>query len=304
MPAVLLDTDIGSDVDDALALAVLLGSPEVELLGVTTAYGDTLLRARMARRLGRLAGRDLTVVPGAREPLSGREVWWAGHEGSTMDRLETEDVRDDLSAPEFLAATCAARPGEVDVISIAPMTDIALALRVDPAFARNVRRLWVMGCAFSHPGDAAPVEAEHNIRCDVVAAREVFASGIPVTVTGLDVTTTVALAPDLVARIAAAGELGDQLNQQIQQWLTFWGDGWETPHDPVTVMSLLRPDLFARSAPGVINVADGNREAVTEHIPSRDGSAEITTSVDVIRVGREIADRIASAAAGLPSRPS
>ncbi len=303
MPTVLLDTDIGSDVDDALALAVLLGSPEVDLLGVTTAYGDTLLRARMARRLGRLAGRDLTVVPGAREPLSGREVWWAGHEGSTMDGLDAEDVRDDLSAPEFLAATCAARPGEVDVISIAPMTDIALALRHDPAFAHHVRRLWVMGGSFARPG-GPPVEAEHNIRCDVVAAREVFASDIPVTVTGLDVTTTVTLAPDLVERIAAAGELGDQLHQQIRQWLTFWGEGWATPHDPVDVMALLRPELFALSAPGDVTVGTGDREAVTVHTARAGGPARVTTSVDVARVGTEIADRITVAARGTSAPPA
>jgi len=295
VPTVLLDTDIGSDVDDALALAVLLGSPEVELLGVTTAYGDTLLRARMARRLGRLAGRDdLTVVPGAREPLSGREVWWAGHEGATMARLEDEEVRSDLSAPEFLAATCAARPGEVDVISIAPMTDIALALRADPDFAHTVRHLYVMGGSFARPG-GPPVEAEHNIRCDVVAAREVFASAIPVTVTGLDVTTTVELTPALVDRIAGAGELGDQLQQQIQQWLTFWGAGWATPHDPVDVMALLRPELFTHSAPGVVSIGAGELEAVTVHEPHGDGTARVTTSVDVATVGTEIADRIVRA---------
>jgi purine nucleosidase len=296
VPAVLLDTDIGSDVDDALALAVLLGSPEVELLGVTTVYGDTLLRAQMARRLGRLAGRELTVVPGAELPLSGREVWWAGHEGSTLDRLEDEDVRRDLSGPEFLAATTAERPGEVDVISIGPMTDIALALRLDPLFARNVRRLYVMGGSFARPG-GPPVEAEHNIRCDVVAAREVFESDIAVTVTGLDVTTTVSLEPELVDRIAAAGELGDQLHQQILQWLTFWGEGWSTPHDPVTAMSLLAPELFELSEPGrIVVVPDGEHEAVTEWVPDPDGKVRVSRSVDVARVGAQIADRIVAAA--------
>lgn len=95
----LLDTDIGSDVDDALALGVLLGSPEVSLRGATTVYGDTLLRARLARRLASLAGHDLTVVPGAAETLSGREVWWAGHEGDAFDDLSGERVRDDIGAP-------------------------------------------------------------------------------------------------------------------------------------------------------------------------------------------------------------
>lgn len=74
-----LDTDIGSAVDDALALSVLLGSSGVELVGCTTVYGDTTLRARIASRLIRLAGRDprqIPCIPGASQPLSGRKVWW------------------------------------------------------------------------------------------------------------------------------------------------------------------------------------------------------------------------------------
>ncbi|MDN3247562.1 nucleoside hydrolase [Streptomyces sp. ZSW22] len=78
-----LDTDIGSDVDDALALGVLLDSPEVRLTGITTVYGDTLLRARLAHRLAALAGHTPTVVPSTAETLSGKEeAWWPGHEGS------------------------------------------------------------------------------------------------------------------------------------------------------------------------------------------------------------------------------
>src|ERR671924_236556 len=100
---VVLDTDIGSDVDDALALAMLFGAPEVDLLGVTTVYGDVQVRARIARRLARLAGRDaLAVVAGASRPLSGGEAWWAGFEGRLYADLACEVFAEDVKAAEFL----------------------------------------------------------------------------------------------------------------------------------------------------------------------------------------------------------
>ena len=78
----LLDSDLGSDVDDELALALLWGSPEVDLRGVCTTYGDTVLRARIALRMAELTGRAVEVAPGEQETASGRDVWWAGIEGA------------------------------------------------------------------------------------------------------------------------------------------------------------------------------------------------------------------------------
>jgi purine nucleosidase len=89
---VVLDTDLGSDVDDALALAVLLGSPEVELIGAVTGYGPVALRARLAAGFAALAGRRLTVVAGVAEPLSGRPVWLSGQEGRHFPDLGTAPV--------------------------------------------------------------------------------------------------------------------------------------------------------------------------------------------------------------------
>ncbi len=249
MPLVILDTDIGSDVDDALALAFLLGSPEVDLLAVTTVYGNTALRARLAQRLLRLAGRheEVPVLPGAGTPLSGREVWWAGHEGSSFADLE-EEVLTDEDGVEHLVRAVADRPGQVDVLAVGPLTNIALALERDPAFAQNVRSLHVMGGDFG-----ASAVAEHNIVCDVDAAARVFASRMPITVTGLDVTTTVRLEPAHVQRIAASGALGAALHQEIDTWWRFHGQAWNNPHDPVAAAAMLRADLFD-SSPGDVEV--------------------------------------------------
>ena len=100
-----LDTDIGSDVDDLMALAMVLGSAEMNLRAVTTVYGDTLLRARIVRRAYAVAGRPVPpVAAGARETRSGRPVWWAGHEGALMPDLASEPVDETLDATAVLRA--------------------------------------------------------------------------------------------------------------------------------------------------------------------------------------------------------
>ena len=122
--SVVYDNDIGSDVDDALTLALLLGSPEVDLLGVTTVYGDTVLRARIAARLVRLAAGDRVVpcLPGSAQTLTRRDVWWAGHEGSTMDRLEQETV---AGGDVVGYLNDQVHRGEVHVIATAPLVSFS-----------------------------------------------------------------------------------------------------------------------------------------------------------------------------------
>ncbi|MEU8396948.1 nucleoside hydrolase [Nonomuraea sp. NPDC048892] len=281
---VVFDTDIGSDVDDALALAVLLGSPEADLLGATTVYGDTLLRARLTKRLASLAGRSLTVVPGAAETLTGRPVWWAGHEGRLFSDLDTETA-DPGDAVAYLVDRVTAAPGEVDVVAVGPLTNIAKAITSAPTFARDVRQLWIMGGRF----DVA--EPEHNLKCDPEAAAVVFGSGAPITVTGLEITTTVRLDATDVAAIAAAGPLGEALKAEIEQWWRFWNEEWNCPHDPITVLTLLAPDLFTFSPEGRVTVEpDG-----TSSFAAGGGRTRITTAAPAERVAQEIVHRIISA---------
>ncbi|MEV0614298.1 nucleoside hydrolase [Nonomuraea sp. NPDC050404] len=282
---VIFDTDIGTDVDDALALAVLLGSPEVDLLGGTTVYGDTLLRARLAKRLAGLASRPLTVIPGATETLTGRDVWWAGHEGRLFPDLAEQEV-DQGDAVAYLVDRVTAAPGEVDVVAVGPLTNIARAITAAPAFARDVRHLWIMGGRFDDP---AP---EHNLKCDPEAAAIVFGSGAPITVTGLEITTTVRMDAAAVSAIAAAGPLGEALKAEIEQWWRFWNEEWNCPHDPITVLTMVAPELFAFSEEGHVTVGtDGS----TTFEPGG-GRTRITTSAPATPVAQEIVRRIVAAA--------
>ena len=248
---VILDTDIGSDVDDALALAQLLGTPSVDLVGVTTVYGDTLLRAQLASRIAATAGRRVSVHAGRRETLSGSPVWWAGHEGALHRDLDREPV-EEQDAVAFLVEQVLAQPGELDVVAIGPLTNIASAITAHPEFAGAVRHLCAMG------GNFGSDEPEHNVRSDVDAARTVFASGIPTTVSGLEVTTRVQIDRARLDRIAAADELGALLLAEIKEWWRYTGAEWNVPHDPVAVLTLTEPAHFGFSEPGRVTVdADG-----------------------------------------------
>ncbi|RDV43147.1 nucleoside hydrolase [Leifsonia sp. ku-ls] len=292
---VILDTDIGSDVDDALALVQILGTPAIDLLAVTTVYGDTRLRARIARRYATLAGRDVLPHPGEQRTLSGREVWWAGHEGSLHPELDAEPVAA-TGAVDRLCEAVLSRPGQVDVVAIGPLTNIAAAIRAEPRFAAAVRGLWVMGGAF------ADGEAEHNFRSDTVAAREVFDAKIPTVVTGLEVTRQVEIRSEQLARIAASGPAGEALRADVTQWWEYWDTQWNIPHDPVTVLTLVRPDLFTFSGPGrVVIDADGDTAGRSTFVPDEKGWVRVVETADAAAVAEEIVRAIERAGEALPA---
>ncbi|MGW6197752.1 nucleoside hydrolase [Kribbella sp. NPDC055110] len=289
MRSIILDTDIGSDVDDAMALAQILGSPDLELLEVHTVYGDTRLRAQLARRYAALAGRDLVVVPGAVEPLSGRKVWWAGHEGTLHDDLSRETISAD-SAPERLVARLREQPGELDVAAIGPLTNLAAALALEPEVARWIRHLWVMGGSF---GDD---KSEHNFKSDDVAAQTVLNAGIPTTITGLEITQQVTIEASRLERIRAAGPLGAALGADIEQWWAYWSETWNVPHDPVAVLALSRPELFEFSEVGRVAITVGGDGAGRSTFTADPGgSVRIVTGVDAEGVAEEITARIVAA---------
>jgi purine nucleosidase len=288
---IILDTDIGSDVDDAMALAQIMGTPGLDLVEVHTVYGDTRLRARMARRYAGLAGLDLEAVAGEAKPLSGREVWWAGHEGTLHDGLDRETIGVG-SAPERLVARL--REGELDVIAIGPLTNLATALEAAPEVVRSIRHLWVMGGAFG-----AEAGAEHNFRSDDVAAQAVLDAGIPTTVTGLEITQRISIDTDRLQRIRAAGRLGAALGADIEQWWAYWNESWNVPHDPVAVLTLARPELFSFSEPGRIDIALGGEDAGrSTFVPDPEGTVRIATDLDTDAVAEEITARIVSAGLG------
>lgn len=252
----LLDTDIGTDIDDAVALAVALSSPTFRLAGVTTVYVDAPLRARLARRLLELAGApDVPVWVGESVPVRPRpelatEGVWEWHEGrgvlydeTSVEEREYHEGRrprarpysraDGVEGPARMAQLARDRPG-LAVVCVAPLTNVAAALARYPDFEDTVGTVTVMGGCF-RPGVAVP-QLEHNFGADPGATEAVFRSSLPLTVVGFDATEACYLVRDEAASICD-GQTGYSaaMSRLIDVYFDV-KDRWRTAmHDPIAV---------------------------------------------------------------------
>jgi len=204
---VIIDTDPG--VDDALALLLAMRSPELKIEGITPVAGNVPLELTLpnALRMVEIAGRtDIPVAVGAKGPLVRRLVTAAqvhgenGLGGAVFPEPTTKPIAQ--PAAEFIRDTVRKNPGEVTLITIGPLTNIATALSSDSELAGMIPRLVMMGGSLSG-GNITPA-AEFNIYVDPEAARIIFQSGIPITMVGLDVTRKTSLTDDHVRVLQAA----------------------------------------------------------------------------------------------------
>lgn len=232
---ILLDTDIGTDIDDAFALALILRSPELRLLGVTTVSGDTAARARLAAKMLSEAGKRRIPVAAGKpgKPLPIEQTRWA--EGFSSPQL----LRD--NAVDFLDAQFSQYPGKITLVAIGPLTNIGMLLQKDPSAARKIKRIVMMGGSIARGyDDHATPDPEYNIVMDVPAARVVFASGIPILMAPLDVTAMLQLSARNRQRIFDAGA---PLGQSLAALYRLWGHPTPILFDPMAVALLLRPNL-------------------------------------------------------------
>ena len=252
MHTLILDTDIGTDVDDALALAVLLGSNEVDLLGITTVYGDTHLRSTIAMHICQLVKRNIQTFAGQSQPISGREVWMSGSEGKNYKNLESFKP-ESKSAVEYLIQTVNASPHAIEIIAIGPLTNIASAINASPDFVKNVKRLWIMG------GDFTQSKVEHNFKCDTTAARIVLESQIPISILDLPNSQKTIIRSPEIARIKDAPNLGPLLYSEIMSWIQPRNQDWTIPHDPIAALAMIAPEYFDASLKGQVSIDDDGK---------------------------------------------
>jgi len=199
----LLDTDIGTDVDDAVALALLLASPEVELGAVTTVSGDVALRGRIARKLLTLGGRSgVPVAPGVREPvLRRRSFLWVGHEGrGIVDPDEDLALAPMHGVDLFIDTVLRDRP---HVVAIGPLSNLAVAIMKEPRVIEAIPHLTLMGGVLGLGDDPRVPRVEYNLGSDAEAAQVVLDAGIPTTIVPLDVTLRVFFTPRELGRLRA-----------------------------------------------------------------------------------------------------
>ena len=239
----ILDTDIGDDIDDAFALALALRSPELKLLGITTEFGDTELRARLLDRYLAAVGRgDIPVAAGV--PTAHDNVFTqAAYAGQAP-------VLRHPHAVEFLLGQIRAHPGEITLIAIGPLFNVQAAIERDPATFRKLKRVVMMGGSIyrgydGQNGERRPADAEWNISRDPAGARALLASGVPVFMMPLDSTQIHLETREREEIFAHGSPLTDQLTLLYHQWLAGTGGHAAAPtlFDPVAVTYAIRPDL-------------------------------------------------------------
>ena len=240
----ILDTDIGDDIDDAFALALVLRSPEVELLGITTTFADTGLRARLTDRyLTAVHRNDIPVAAGRQTPHS-NVFTQAAYARQEPDHAHPEAVT-------FLLDQIRAHPGQITLIAIGPLVNVQDAIARDPATFKKLKRVVMMGGSVYRgygtdaSGKPRPPEPEWNIARDPEGAQALLASGVPVFMMPLD-STQIPLEQAQRERIFAFGSpLTDQLTLLYHQWVANTDNHTPTPtlFDPVAAAYAIRPDL-------------------------------------------------------------
>lgn len=252
---VILDTDIGTDIDDAYALAQIVRSPELKLLGVTTVSGDTVGRARLAAKLLAVSGRsDVPVYAG----ISGsvqylKQCEWAA--GFTSPALH------DSGGVAFLRAQIKARPGVITIIAIGELTNVAALLESEPGIGAKIKAIALMGGSVRRgyaPGSKP--EPEWNIKSNARAAQIVFASGVPLLVAPLDSTADLKLTPEWLVRIFSQGlPLNDALASLDFIWkrTNTWKADTPTLFDNLAVALVATPGLVPLTPLHLTVDADG-----------------------------------------------
>jgi inosine-uridine nucleoside N-ribohydrolase len=235
---IVLDTDIGDDVDDAFALGLALQSPEVEIVGVTTAWGDTALRARMARRMLAENGRGGV-------PVAEGIVTQAKSKFSQAEWAEKGAAGEKIDAVEFLLNAIRKNPSEITLVAIGPLTNIGAAIEKDAATFRKVKRVVLMGGSvrrryddLGYTPDRGP-EPEYNIYSDVAAAQKLFMSGVPIFMMPLDSTQ---LKLDEVKRDVLFGKK-TVMTEELAELTQEWGGRTPTLFDAMAVAYAIDPNL-------------------------------------------------------------
>jgi len=202
---ILIDTDPG--IDDALAILLALASPEVTMEGITTIHGNCSVDQATINALSILElaeAKEVPVAMGFPLPLVQPSLLAAETHGDTglgYAKLPEPRGRPEVRhGSDFLIEKIMSNPGEITLVAIGPLTNVAFAIRKEPRIVEAVREVIVMGGAIRYPGNASPL-AEYNVFVDPHAAHVVYHSGIPITLVPLDVTYQCILTPDDVKRL-------------------------------------------------------------------------------------------------------
>ncbi|XP_052172321.1 uridine nucleosidase 1-like [Diospyros lotus] len=305
---IVIDADPG--IDDSMAILMAFQSPELEILGFTTVFGNVTAETATlnALRLSEVANRsDIPVAEGCSEPLMGGKPtvvdYVHGKDGLGNITLNPETSDDvplvpksnniEMAGPQFLVDTVAQHPGQVTVLALGPLTNLALALKWDTSFASNVKEIVILGGAFFALGNINPA-AESNILQDPEAADIVFTSGANISVVGINITTQVKLTDEELQDIRNSNGKYAKIVTDMCVFYEAWTEKSDKfkgifLHDPTCFVSLVRPDLFTYTQ-GVVRVQiEGKCRGLTLLDPGqKEWNSDNAWTVEVDGVGKPI----------------
>ncbi len=248
---VIIDTDTGAD--DAAAIILAAKNPDIDILGVTVLLGNVDLEQSTKNALMALeaAGCKAPVYKGAAETFAGkkREAFSVfGTDGmGDADLIHPKGRAEDGDAVDFIIDTVKKYPGEVEIISIGPATNIARAIEKDPDAMKEVRMIWSMGTAGLGEGNASPV-AEFNVYSDPHAYKKMLDSGLPITIAGLDMCGGEAMWTDEnFEQLEKTGKLGSFISKSFGKIRKFYADNGQAGTvmncDPLVVACMVYSDF-------------------------------------------------------------
>ncbi|REK75864.1 nucleoside hydrolase [Paenibacillus paeoniae] len=298
----ILDTDIGTDVDDAMAVALSMFSPEIQVEGITTVYGDVVLRSRMVKKILQMGGReDIKIYAGVEQTLlRNREIWWLGHEGEGILHLDERDQNLDFEekhAVDFIIETVMNNPGEITLVPIGPLTNIAAAMIREPRIAAHAKEIILMGGVSRIGSNAAELDYyEHNISRDPESASIVFGSGAKIVMVGLDVTRQVLMNRSHLQRLTESGEpLNLVLVKLVERWLEWYKHEYTAMNDPLAVALLINRS-FVKTKKMKVHIEYDHRhptgQTIAQH--SDDANVEVCVEVDSEGFMNLLLDRLCS----------
>lgn len=278
---ILLDTDIGSDIDDAICLTYLLSQPKCELLGVTTVSGESEKRAMMASVICKAAGRaDIPIYPGTELPLLTPQKQPVAYQASQLPKWDYQTDFPKNGHIEFMRQTIRQYPNEVTLLGIGPMTNIALLFSTDPEIPFLLKQLVVMCGVFTYKTPLYTCLTEWNAACDPYATAIMYNAPVKtIKSVGLDVTTHVTMAKAEVEEKFKGDVLKpvlDFMNAKANH------SGFVTFHDPLAA-TVIFDESICEFVRGTIDVdlESSRSRGLLYFNESSDGKNEIAMQVDI-----------------------
>lgn len=269
---VLLDTDIGSDIDDAICLAYLLAQGECDLLGITTVTGDPRKRAMLASAICKNSGEDIPILPGSPTPLLIESKQKSAPQAKELEGWNHKTDFPEGKHIEFMRKTIRQNPGEITLLTIGPLTNAALLFRTDPGIPELLNEI-VMMCGRFRKG-----EGEWNSICDPHASSIVYEAPVKVHRSiGLDVTERITMNKERVRE-----KFQSELLQPVLDFSEIWFEERNqiTFHDPLAAATLFEEDVCSFERGNVTVELEGKNEGITRWEPDPEGEHEVALKVN------------------------